>query len=58
LIDPLDLDALVHALERLLTDSALRERMITAGTQRTAQFTWERSAAQLRDIYTTLLQSR
>src|SRR5690606_33515194 len=45
LIDPLDLDALVHALERLLTDSALRERMITAGTQRTAQFTWERSAA-------------
>lgn len=58
LIDPLDVDALVHALERLLTDSALRERMITAGIQRAARFTWERSAAQLSDIYTILLQPR
>jgi glycosyltransferase involved in cell wall biosynthesis len=57
-IDPLNLDALVNALEQLLTDTALRERLIAAGYARAAQFTWDRSAAQLRDVYTILLSSR
>jgi len=55
LISPTDVDALAHALERLLTDSALRTDLISKGKARANQFTWEASARHLRQIYSMLL---
>lgn len=45
LVPPDDAEALAHAVERLLTDDALRESLVTAGRERAATFTWERTAA-------------
>ncbi|MDX2160641.1 MAG: glycosyltransferase family 1 protein [bacterium] len=55
LVDPLDVEALTHALERLLTDSALREMLIGRGLERAQIFTWERAAAGLEQIYFRVL---
>jgi glycosyltransferase involved in cell wall biosynthesis len=53
-ISPTDLDALTDALERLLTDSALRTELIRRGLERVKQFTWEASALQLLRVYAFL----
>ncbi len=42
--DPLDEDSIVAALDRILTDDALRRGLSQAGPQRARQFTWERAA--------------
>lgn len=45
LIDPEDVDSIAGGLERLLHDSALRDKLIDQGRRRAADFTWARSAA-------------
>lgn len=45
LFDPADPVAIRDAVEQLLCDAALRERLRAAGLVRAAQFTWERTAA-------------
>jgi glycosyltransferase involved in cell wall biosynthesis len=42
--DPLDEDAIAVAIERVMTDAPLRERLAQAGPERARPFTWERSA--------------
>jgi glycosyltransferase involved in cell wall biosynthesis len=42
--DPEDTEAIRSAMERLLTDTALTERLRKAGRERAALFTWERTA--------------
>ena len=44
LVDPDDGEALADALVRATTDSAVRERLIAAGRERSALFSWDRSA--------------
>jgi glycosyltransferase involved in cell wall biosynthesis len=44
LFDPSDQRAIADALERLLTDAQLAERLVAAGHERVAQFTWARTA--------------
>jgi glycosyltransferase involved in cell wall biosynthesis len=56
LVDPYDVDALAHAIQRVLSDEALRAVFITRGFQQAAQFTWARSAHTLRDIYRCMLE--
>jgi glycosyltransferase involved in cell wall biosynthesis len=53
-ITPTDLDALTTALERLLTDRALRQSLVQRGYRRAQQFSWEASAQHLRRIYAFL----
>ena len=55
LIDPLDVDALAQALERVLTDDTLRREMIREGRAQAAHFTWKTAAQQLRQHYINLL---
>jgi glycosyltransferase involved in cell wall biosynthesis len=50
LADPLDVDALAHALQRLVNDPALREQLREHGLRRAAHFTWDRCAAETRDV--------
>jgi glycosyltransferase involved in cell wall biosynthesis len=51
LFDPLDVGAIMGAVERLLRDPAERERLRAAGRERAAQFTWERTARATADVY-------
>ncbi len=56
LVDPLSVDDIGAALARLLADEPLRARLIEEGLSQAAQFTWERAARQLLDIYHSLLK--
>ena len=42
LVDAHDVDAIARGADRLLADTALRERLIAAGRERAATFTWAR----------------
>jgi glycosyltransferase involved in cell wall biosynthesis len=55
MIDPYDLDGLIHALKQLLDDKALHTSLVSKGYERAKLFTWEKSARQLRSIYGKLL---
>ncbi len=50
LVDPLSSEAIARGLASLLTDAAERTRLAAAGRARAAQFSWERTAAGLRDV--------
>ncbi|HEY5949286.1 MAG TPA: glycosyltransferase family 1 protein [Kofleriaceae bacterium] len=54
LFDPDDTDAMVTAIERLLVDQPLRERLVTAGIARAKTFTWDRVARQTLAALTSL----
>lgn len=47
LVDPLDSEAIAHALRTILTDSTVRRQLIAQGLERVAPFVWERTAEQL-----------
>lgn len=58
LVDPLSAEAIRAGLVRLLTDEALRGRLIAKGFERAKAFTWERAARQLREVYDGLATGR
>ena len=49
-----DAAGLAGALERLATDAALRQRLVTGGAEVVGRFTWEASAQRHREIYAAL----
>ena len=51
LIDPLDPSAIRAAIERVLTDQDLDERLRHAGVQRAKQFSWEQTARETVELY-------
>jgi len=51
LFDPADPAAIRIAIERLLGDAALRERLRAAGLARAARFSWERCARETTAVY-------
>ncbi len=48
------LDAWVSAISTLLADTARREELVRRGDQRTALYTWERTAQKTWDVYRSL----
>ena len=48
--DPLEEDALAAALDRIVSDQALRARLVLTGRERARTFTWERSAAKTLEV--------
>lgn len=56
LFDPADPAAIRTAIERLLGDAALRERLRAAGLERAATFSWERCAAETAAVYERALK--
>jgi glycosyltransferase involved in cell wall biosynthesis len=57
LVDPYDVEAIAHAIQTVVDDEALRQRLITGGLERASQFTWSRAAKQLMALYRDLLGS-
>jgi glycosyltransferase involved in cell wall biosynthesis len=55
LFDPHDQSAIARALERLLEDEALRERLLALGSERAREFTWERTAELTLESYARAL---
>jgi glycosyltransferase involved in cell wall biosynthesis len=53
--DPDDVDGLTWHVAAVLTDSSLRQALIARGLKRAAQFSWDRTAAQMIEIYRTVL---
>ena len=56
--DPEDEPAIAAAIEKLLADESLRERLRTAGRERAAGFTWERTAELTVASYRRALEER
>jgi glycosyltransferase involved in cell wall biosynthesis len=54
LVDPDSVDGLAAALEQALSDSELRPKLIEQGRHRAAEYTWERAAERLLDVYRSL----
>ncbi len=54
LVDPLDIASIAAGMQRLLTDSALRQRLSRQGRQRAAAFTWEDAAQRTIQLYKQL----
>jgi len=54
IVPPTEVDALAAALEQALSDEDLRASLIAKGFERARQFSWDKSARQLLDIYRTL----
>jgi glycosyltransferase involved in cell wall biosynthesis len=55
--DPLDVPAMSGAIERLIADAELRQRLAAAGREQAARFTWERTAEGTRLSYERALAS-
>jgi glycosyltransferase involved in cell wall biosynthesis len=55
LVDPLDVEALAAAMQRVLDDQPLADRLRRAGTARARLFSWDRAAAQTAAVYRRLL---
>ena len=55
--DPNDPRAIADAMERLVSDDALRDCLIAAGPRRAAQFTWQDAASRTLEALTCCAQS-
>jgi glycosyltransferase involved in cell wall biosynthesis len=51
LVDPRDTDAICHALQRVVEDTALRAELAERGLRRSAAFRWSAVAAQTTRVY-------
>lgn len=56
LVNPLDVEAIAHAIQRILTDSQLRDTLTAAGYRQAARFTPAMTAQQLVQTYQHVLQ--
>lgn len=54
LVAPGDPDALASAIVAVLTDEERRDRLVTAGHRRAAEFSWDRTGAAMIDLYRQL----
>jgi glycosyltransferase involved in cell wall biosynthesis len=53
--DPLDTQAMAHAINEVLTDQKLRQRLVSAGQQQIKKYSWQRMAEQTLAAYQTTL---
>ncbi len=56
LVDPLDAAAIERGLERLASDASLRARLCRKGQVRARQFTWQRTAEAVLEVYRSVVR--
>jgi glycosyltransferase involved in cell wall biosynthesis len=54
LVDPLDIEAIAQAIQKVLLDEGFRQKMIEKGRLQAARFSWEETARMTRDLYLAL----
>jgi glycosyltransferase involved in cell wall biosynthesis len=52
--DPYDIKSISDALIQIASSPATRTRLVANGRERVRNFSWERCAAETRDVYKTL----
>jgi glycosyltransferase involved in cell wall biosynthesis len=57
LVDPRNADALAEAMEMVLTDAQLREELVERGFERVKEFSWQKAAREVLDIYRKVLDT-
>lgn len=55
LVDPMDVDRIAEAMERLATDTTLAATLRRAGRERARTFTWDRTTDRTVDVYRHVL---
>ncbi|WP_447973265.1 glycosyltransferase family 4 protein [Nitrospira sp. Kam-Ns4a] len=58
LVDPSDTEGFAKAIERVLSDPALRRDLRERGLGRAAQFTWDRTARETVAVYRRVIEER
>ena len=58
MVNPLDVEGLAAAMERVLGDQALQEEMIGKGMMQSGTFSWERTARETLQVYESVVRSR
>lgn len=56
MVNPLDVDGLAAAMERVLGDQALREEMSGKGMMQAGSFSWERTARETLQVYESVIR--
>lgn len=56
LVDPLDVDAIAAAMDRVVSDEALRADLTACGYRRVRYFSWERAAQETLAVYREALE--
>lgn len=56
LVNPDDIEAIAHAMQRVLTDSHLAQTMRERGLEQVKRFTWQQVAQTVYDVYQQALQ--
>jgi len=56
LVDPLDEEALAHAIQRAARDGSEREQLRERGRRRAARYSWERTARETLAVYRAVLE--
>ncbi len=51
LVEPTNVDAIAHAMRRILQEADLRQQLVKQGFEQARQFTWDKAALQLKEIY-------
>ncbi len=54
-VPPTDVEALAHALDKVVSDESLRAELVTKGLARAKEFTWAKAARELVEKYRALL---
>jgi len=57
LVYPANLKEMAEALEKVLAETSLRQRMISLGLERAKIFTWKKTAEKTLRIYQELLEN-
>jgi glycosyltransferase involved in cell wall biosynthesis len=55
LVDPTSAEAMARGINQLIQDTTLRTTLRRKGLQRAALFSWQETARQLLDVYTSCL---
>jgi glycosyltransferase involved in cell wall biosynthesis len=56
LVDPYSADSIAEGMRRALLDQALRDTLRERGMARAREFSWERSAEQVHQVYTEVME--
>jgi glycosyltransferase involved in cell wall biosynthesis len=58
LVDPYDVTAITQGMRNILSDAALREKMITRGLKRAKDFSWDRCATQVLEAFDYVMRPK
>ena len=58
LVDPYDVDAITQGMRRVITDGALRSQMIAHGLERAKDFSWEKCARQVLEVFDYVMRPK